>query len=103
MDKVHLEKIILKYRNQFDELGEANGDKLGIRNFLMEPVVRLPRYRLLFAEIIKLLRVNDETVKNFLSVCCMTEKQLRRLVISVDQANCLSDLDSYAEVSLDWY
>lgn len=99
VDKARLEKILFKYKVKFDKLGITNGDKLGVRNFLMEPVVRLPRYSLLFAEIIKLLSVNDETVKNFLSVCCMTERQLRRLVISVDQAISLSELDSYPSVS----
>lgn len=99
VDRVRIEKMITKHKQHFDELSKANGDKLGIKNFLMEPVQRLPRYTLLFAEIIKLLSVNDETVKNFLSVCCMTEKQLRRLIICVDQAISLTDLDIYSDVS----
>lgn len=99
VDKVHLERIVAEHKDQFDHLAETNGDKLGIKAFLMEPVARLPRYGLLFAEIIKVLSVNDETVKNFLSVCCMAEKQMRRLLISFNQAVSLSDLDSYPEVS----
>lgn len=51
MRKPKVEAFIVEHNELFDELG--SNDKLGINSFLHEPIQRLPRYKLLFAEIIK--------------------------------------------------
>uniref|UniRef100_A0A336MCY0 CSON009777 protein n=1 Tax=Culicoides sonorensis TaxID=179676 RepID=A0A336MCY0_CULSO len=100
VDEFKIEKIISQYKKDFDKLSSDSGDKLGIKNFLMEPMQRLPRYQMLFSKIIKTLRYSDDSVKSFLTVCCMAEKQLRRLVNTVDQAISLNDLENYPK--FDW-
>lgn len=53
MRKPKVEAFIAEHNELFFELGERSNDKLGINSFLHEPIQRLPRYKLLFAEIIK--------------------------------------------------
>lgn len=53
MRKPKVETFIAEHNELFFELGERSNDKLGINSFLHEPIQRLPRYKLLFAEIIK--------------------------------------------------
>lgn len=53
MRKPKVEKFIENHSETFHELTRRSNDKLGINSFLHEPIQRLPRYKLLFAEIIK--------------------------------------------------
>ena len=47
------EKISTEYLEFFQERQNRVGDKLGLNSFLLQPIQRLPRYRLLLNEIIK--------------------------------------------------
>lgn len=53
MRKPKVETFIAEHHELFADLQARSNDKLGINSFLHEPIQRLPRYKLLFAEIIK--------------------------------------------------
>lgn len=53
LNKPKAEHLTLKHKDFFEAIANKSIDKLGINSFLLEPIQRLPRYSLLFNEIIK--------------------------------------------------
>lgn len=81
-------------------------DKLGVNSFLLQPIQRLPRYQLLFNEVIKDL--TKELTKNIefgltkqqLKVCCETEKALQRLLDTVNESMSINDIQECSMVRI---
>lgn len=59
-------------------------DQLGINSFLLEPVQRLPRYRMLLERIVQDLAQDLVNNKTAISVCCVAEKRIQKLLQMVD-------------------
>lgn len=81
-------------------------DKLGVNSLLLQPIQRLPRYQLLFNEVIKDL--TKELTKNLevgitkqqLKVCCETEKALQRLLDTVNESMSINDIQNCSTVRI---
>lgn len=82
-NKLRSQEIVKKNRDFFDRF---NHDRLGISSFLIHPIQRLPRYQLIFCELIKEL-VSDDVTENKASIsrCCRAEKALEKLLTIVDE------------------
>lgn len=82
-NKLNSLEIIKNNRDFFDRF---NHDGLGISSFLLQPIQRLPRYQLIFCELIKEL-VHDDVTENKASItrCCRAEKALEKLLTIVDE------------------
>uniref|UniRef100_A0A182QXS9 DH domain-containing protein n=1 Tax=Anopheles farauti TaxID=69004 RepID=A0A182QXS9_9DIPT len=80
-------------------------DKLGLNSFLLQPIQRLPRYKLLLAEINKeiLKQMEDtllESVKDEIGILCKAEKRLERFIDIVNEAMSINDIqECYEEVN----
>lgn len=76
---------------------QLSRDKLGINGFLLLPIQQLPRYKLLFIELVKELLKDITNHKNALVCCCNAEKALEKLIKDVDEscgwiADCQNNL-----------
>uniref|UniRef100_A0AAG5DKR4 DH domain-containing protein n=1 Tax=Anopheles atroparvus TaxID=41427 RepID=A0AAG5DKR4_ANOAO len=80
-------------------------DKLGLNSFLLQPIQRLPRYKLLLAEINKeiLKQLEDtvlQSVREEIGVLCKAEKRLERFIDIVNEAMSINDIhECYEGVS----
>lgn len=82
-NKLRSQEIVKKNRDFFDRFDH---DRLGISSFLIQPIQRLPRYQLIFCELIKEL-VSDDVTENKVAIsrCCRAEKGLEKLLTIVDE------------------
>lgn len=99
------EKICNKNLDFFQERQHQVGDKLGLNSFLLQPIQRLPRYKLLLAEINKeaLKLIADalmDTVKDEIGVLCKAEKRLERFIDIVNEAMSINDICECYELNL---
>lgn len=53
LNKPRAEKLTSEYKEFFDAITKESADKLGVNSFLLQPIQILPRYKLLFGEMIK--------------------------------------------------
>ncbi|XP_058828396.1 triple functional domain protein-like [Topomyia yanbarensis] len=99
------EKICNKNLEFFQERQNEVGDKLGLNSFLLQPIQRLPRYKLLLAEINKevLKLIADsvlDSVKDEIAVLCKAEKRLERFIDVVNEAMSINDIRECYEINL---
>lgn len=82
-NKLRSVEIVKNNRDFFDRF---NHDRLGVNSFLILPIQRLPRYQLIFCELIKEL-VSDDVTENKAAItrCCRAEKALEKLLTIVDE------------------
>lgn len=123
MRKPQLEAFIAAHPSLFDTLG--TNDKLGINSFLHEPIQRLPRYKLLFAEIIKVSLLifcfreplfmskllsllyyaqaisvdDDDAIKDIQRACRIAERDVLTLLTTVNEALNLNQFAESTQVS----
>lgn len=53
LNKPRAERLTAEYKEFFDSITKESDDKLGVNSFLLQPIQILPRYKLLFGEMIK--------------------------------------------------
>uniref|UniRef100_A0A1Q3FK88 Putative guanine nucleotide exchange factor for rho and rac gtpase n=1 Tax=Culex tarsalis TaxID=7177 RepID=A0A1Q3FK88_CULTA len=99
------EKICNKNLEFFQERQHAVEDKLGLNSFLLQPIQRLPRYKLLLAEVNKevLKLIADsllDSVKDEIGVLCKAEKRLEKFIDVVNEAMSINDIQECYELNL---
>lgn len=60
-------------------------DRLGINSFLLQPIQRLPRYRLMLNELIKDLARDLDNNKQAIARCCEAEKEVQKLLCIINE------------------
>lgn len=97
------EKFCEAHRTYFKELQNEIDDKLGVNSFLVQPIQRLPKYKLLlgqlFSELGKRIDLHDDRNKNEIAACCLAEKQLQRLLDTVNGSMNINDILDCNDVS----
>jgi hypothetical protein len=73
---------------------------LGINSFLLQPIQRLPRYKLLLNEIIKDLSKDLENVKQAIAAFCVAEKNIQKLLDTVNESMSINDIKNCFEVKV---
>uniref|UniRef100_A0A182VJT8 DH domain-containing protein n=1 Tax=Anopheles merus TaxID=30066 RepID=A0A182VJT8_ANOME len=96
------ERICNKNLDFFQRRQQEVDDKLGLNSFLLQPIQRLPRYKLLLAEINKeiLKQLEDtllESVKDEIGILCKAEKRLERFIDIVNEAMSINDIQECYE------
>lgn len=90
------EKMCIEQSAYFKKIQDEIGDKLGVNSFLVQPIQRLPKYRLLmgqlFSELGKRFGPHDDSIKNELGACCLAEKRIQRLLNILDGSVEISDI-----------
>ncbi|XP_309947.5 uncharacterized protein LOC1271197 isoform X2 [Anopheles gambiae] len=99
------ERICNKNLDFFQRRQQEVDDKLGLNSFLLQPIQRLPRYKLLLAEINKeiLKQLEDtllESVKDEIGILCKAEKRLERFIDIVNEAMSINDIQECYEINL---
>lgn len=95
------EKLCDTHRSYFKEIQNEIGDKLGVNSFLVQPIQRLPKYKLLLGQLISELgkRLEDDGVKQQIAACCLAEKRLQRLLDTVNGSMNINDIVECNNVS----
>lgn len=77
-----------------------------MNSFLVQPIQRLPKYKLLLGQLFLELKrifvsvsVHDDRIKNEIAACCLAEKQLQRLLDTVNGSMNINDIVDCTEVS----
>lgn len=98
------EKICDVHRDYFKEIQNEATDKLGVNSFLVQPIQRLPKYKLLlgqlFSQLGKRISVHDDSTKNEIAACCLADKRLQRLLDTVNGSMNINDIVGCNEVSV---
>lgn len=76
------EKLCQTHEYFFKQL---QSDQFQIRSFLLQPVQRLPRYKLLMAELAKEVLEDLDNNKSAVAACCVAEKTIQRFLQIVNQ------------------
>jgi RhoGEF domain len=84
-----------------DRQKSSDGDRLGVSSFLLQPIQRLPRYKLLLAEMVtKFIKNRDKMdIKACVGALCKTEKNVDRLVNLVNESLSINEIASDGLVS----
>lgn len=82
------------HRDYFKSIQSEIGDKLGVNSFLVQPIQRLPKYKLLLSQLISELgkRLEEDGVKEKIAACCLAEKRVQRLLDTVNGSMNLNDI-----------
>lgn len=94
------EKFCELHRAYFKDIQNEIGDKLGINSFLVQPIQRLPKYKILLGQLISELgkRLEDDGVKEKIAACCLAEKRVQRLLDTVNGSMNINDIVDCYEV-----
>ncbi|XP_059622849.1 triple functional domain protein-like [Phlebotomus argentipes] len=87
----------------FDDHREDAGDKLGIMSLLVQPIQRIPRYKLLFEHILdelgKQIEISTQ-VKSQLAAASRAWKAIEKLAVCVNASVNVKDITECYEISL---
>lgn len=91
----------------FQMIQEQCGDRLGLNSFLLQPIQRLPRYKLLLDEIVKELyselpNTNAKLtapMKSKIAAVCRAERSVQRLARTINEAISINDVQNCNEVN----
>lgn len=84
----------------FQDRQNEMDDRLGINSFLVQPIQRLPKYRLLLSELIKEFgkQLHENGVKIIIAACCRAEKHIQRLLDRVNSSMSINEIVDCNEV-----
>lgn len=101
INRTKSELVCIRNANFFRLRQEEIGDRLGLNSFLVKPIQRLPHYQLLFNQmIVELLKnMDDLSLKPLIAVCCRTEKNIQKLLDTVNESMHINDIENCLEVS----
>lgn len=91
---------ILYHHKFFDGLRSASDDLLGINSFIIQPIQKLPRYKMLFDEMIKELSHNIPSNKETVAACCVAEKNVQRILFRLNEALSITDIIETHELKI---
>lgn len=84
----------------FEALRMSSDDLLGIHSFVIQPIQKLPRYKMLFDEMIKELSHNVPPNKETIAACCVAEKNVQRLLSRLNEALSINDIIETHEMKI---
>ncbi|XP_050090773.1 uncharacterized protein LOC126574555 [Anopheles aquasalis] len=106
MHQPEAELLVMRYSDYFLKIQNDLGDQLGLNSLLLQPIQRLPRYKLLLNEMVKdLLKDKDgmRTMNRRTALLCKVDKRLSNFIERVNQAINIRDirqLQSYAPATV---
>lgn len=89
---LHAKEMISSYMNFFKSVQQHCNDRLGVQSFILQPIQKLPRYPLLFEEMIKELSTEMQENKLILAKLCVAKKKLEKYLTRMNQALQLNDI-----------
>lgn len=102
INRFRSDRIFEQNRAFFKQRQNDIEDKLGLNSFLVQPIQRLPKYKLLLTQLISELGKNleEDGVKVQIAACCKAEKRLQRLLDTVNESMNINDIVDCHEVKL---
>ena len=86
------DQLISIHQGFFESLRSTSDDLLGINSFIIQPIQKLPRYKMLFDEMIKELSSDVVLNKETIAACCVAEKSIQRLLKRLNGAMSINDI-----------
>lgn len=95
MNTVRIQTLCRSHREFFDEIQNESGEKLGVSSFLVQPIQRFLRYRMLLLEIInQLKKQNDQKeITDSIVICINTVCFVERFCDTLNEVQRLADID----------
>lgn len=93
------EQLIAHHGEFFENLRATSDDLLGVYSFIIQPIQKLPRYKMLLDEMIKELTKDVIVDKEAVAACCVAEKNVKRLLARLNDALTLNDIIETREYS----
>lgn len=91
----------IAYNHYFFEcLRSSSDDMLGISSFIIQPIQKLPRYKMLLDEMIKELSRDISSNKETVAACCVAEKNVQRLLNRLNEALSINDIIETHEMKI---
>ncbi|XP_049539750.1 uncharacterized protein LOC125953936 [Anopheles darlingi] len=106
MHQPEAELLVMRYSDYFLKIQNDLGDHLGLNSLLLQPIQRLPRYKLLLNEMVKdLIKDKDSmrTMNRRTALLCKVDKRLSNFIERVNQAINIRDIHqcrSYAPATV---
>lgn len=92
INQLNADQLCSNHSKFFNRLKKQIGDDLGVHSFCILPIQRLPRYQLILSEIINELQKDMPANKNIIAACCIAEKNIQRLLGTINEAISINDI-----------
>lgn len=92
------DQLISYHQPFFESLRSMSEDLLGVHSFIIQPIQKLPRYKMFFDEMIKELSKDVVINKETIAACCIAEKSVQRLLTRLNEAlaiNSIIEINEY--------
>lgn len=101
MNRQRSERMCVAHRSYFKQIEKEIDDKLGVNSLLVQPIQRLPKYKLLIGQLISELgkRLGESGVNEQLVACSLAEKRLQHLLDTVNSSMNINDIIECNEVN----
>lgn len=100
MNQRSAEQWIAHNKHYFEGLRKNSDDLLGVNSFIIQPIQKLPRYKMLFDEMIKELSNDISSNKETIAACCVSEKKIQRLLNRLNEALSINDIIETHEMKI---
>ncbi|XP_040167804.1 uncharacterized protein LOC120902832 isoform X2 [Anopheles arabiensis] len=95
MHQADSEALRLRFHDYFLKIQHDLDDRLGLNSLMLQPIQRLPRYKLLLNEMVKDLLKDDDgkrTMSRRTALLCKVDKRISMLIDRVNQAISVHDI-----------
>lgn len=92
INQKYADQLVTLHYAFFESMRRTSDDLLGINSFTIQPIQKLPRYKMLFDEMIKALSNDVLTNKETIAACCVAEKSVQRLLNRLNQVLSINDI-----------
>ncbi|XP_053685913.1 uncharacterized protein LOC128735455 [Sabethes cyaneus] len=90
------QRLCEQFARFFENHQNSSGDRLGVKSFILQPIQRLPRYKLLLANLAKALQANessfDEKVATQHQLVCKAERLLEHFINTMNESMQVNDI-----------
>lgn len=90
------QRLYVQFSGFFDNQQNSSGDKLGVKSFFLQPIQRLPRYKLILDNIAKSLHSHnswdDQDVQTKLQIVNRAGEAMQNFINTMDECMAVNDI-----------
>ncbi|XP_055621760.1 uncharacterized protein LOC129765449 isoform X2 [Toxorhynchites rutilus septentrionalis] len=90
------QRLYVKFSGFFEKHQNTSGDKLGVKSFFLQPIQRLPRYKLILDSIAKSLlsdnQPDDHDIQTKLQLVCRAGDAMQNFINTMNECMAVNDI-----------
>ncbi|XP_065074326.1 uncharacterized protein LOC135698339 isoform X2 [Ochlerotatus camptorhynchus] len=90
------QRLCVQFARFFEDHQNYSGDKLGVKSLILQPIQRLPRYRLLLASMVKVLQSNGSNANHESSIqldsVLKAEQLMEKFITTQNESMAVNDI-----------